>query len=158
MPADIHNGLRGQIYGLELTAHWAPTERWRMLAWYSLSCTHMEKNGLANHPGLLPPVLESFQIGYSPRNQARIQSSWNICENVEIDAALRYVDSLHTGHVPSYITMDLRLGWRPREGVEFSVSGFDLLDDSIRQIDPLALGYPTSYIRRTVFANMTLEY
>jgi iron complex outermembrane receptor protein len=39
----------------------------------------------------------------------------------------RYVDSLAIG-VPSYCVGDVRLAWRPRKNLEFSVVGQDLLN------------------------------
>jgi iron complex outermembrane recepter protein len=44
-----------------------------------------------------------------------------------LDVMLRYVDSLLIG-VENYFVGDIRLAWRPRKNLEFSVVGQDLLD------------------------------
>ena len=45
----------------------------------------------------------------------------------EPDMMFRYTDSLARG-VPSYLVMDVRLGWEIRDGIELSVVGQNLLD------------------------------
>ncbi|GBC62355.1 TonB-dependent receptor [Desulfonema ishimotonii] len=54
----------------------------------------------------------------------------NLIENTDLDIWLRYVDDLTDGEVPGYTTLDVRLGWRPRDNVGFSLVGRNLLDDS----------------------------
>jgi iron complex outermembrane recepter protein len=49
--------------------------------------------------------------------------------NVELDCVIRYVDSLPNFDVPGYVTLDVRLGWRPTRHVELSLVGQNLLDE-----------------------------
>ena len=55
-------------------------------------------------------------------------SSWDVTENVDFDVMARYVDVLPAQTVPSYCTLDLRLGWRPWHNLELSVVGKNLFD------------------------------
>ena len=50
-------------------------------------------------------------------------------EATTLDVILRYVDELETGNLPSYLVMDIRWAWAPRDGLELSVVGRNLLDD-----------------------------
>ena len=54
---------------------------------------------------------------------------WDIRENLEFDVIARYVDQLVADGVPSYISMDLRLAYRPRKNLELAVIGQNLLQD-----------------------------
>ena len=72
----------------------------------------------------LPAATES---GNDPHNQVYLRSAWDLRENLEFDLMARYVDRLPDLNVPSYITMDLRLAWRPRKHLELAVVGQNLL-------------------------------
>ena len=41
---------------------------------------------------------------------------------------MRYVDSLASQNVPSYVTADVRLAWQPTKQLELAVVGQNLLD------------------------------
>jgi iron complex outermembrane recepter protein len=58
-----------------------------------------------------------------------MRSAWDLRENLEFDMMVRYVDRLASDRVPSYISMDLRLAYRPRKHVELALVGQNLLQD-----------------------------
>jgi iron complex outermembrane receptor protein len=49
----------------------------------------------------------------------------NLPASFELDSVLRYVDNLNQlgPFVPSYVSLDLRLGWRPTPDREFAIVG-----------------------------------
>ena len=55
-------------------------------------------------------------------------SSWDVGCDVQFDILARYVDNLPSVNVPSYISADARLAWRPCCSTEISIVGTDLLD------------------------------
>ena len=59
-----------------------------------------------------------------------VHSSWDLPRRFEIDAIVRYVSRLPNPSVPSYLELDLRLGWRAMKDLEFDVVGRNLLDRS----------------------------
>ena len=83
---------------------------------------------------MINPTTERAIEGQSPQNQVYLQSSWDLTKEWEFDLMGRYVDSLSNfpsaapRRVPSYISMDARLGWRPNKNWELSVVGQNLLD------------------------------
>jgi iron complex outermembrane receptor protein len=64
--------------------------------------------------------------GANPKRRWLLRSSWDLPHNVELDATLRYVGALSNPQVPAYTAFDLRLGWRPRAGVELWLAGRNL--------------------------------
>ena len=57
----------------------------------------------------------------------------NLPHGLEFDLALYFVDKLEAPRnaIPSYVRLDLRLGWKPEaiEGLEISLVGRNLLDE-----------------------------
>lgn len=48
--------------------------------------------------------------------------------NLALDGWLRYVDALPTLNIDDYVTLDIRLAWRPLQALEFALVGQNLLD------------------------------
>jgi iron complex outermembrane recepter protein len=121
------NGMSAETYGVELSANWKLTETWRLQGNYTFLQMQLHRD---------PGIDASFENpeGQSPQNQVYVQSSWDLTKEVEFDLMGRYVDSLTSfpslapDRVPSYISMDARLGWRPNQNWELSVVGQNLLD------------------------------
>jgi iron complex outermembrane receptor protein len=96
--------------------------------------------------------------GNSPHNQVRLQSHWDLARSWQFDLALRYVDSLVALDVPSYISMDVRLGWTPTENLELAVVGQNLLDSHHPEFGPQAYQMQSTEVERSVFAKATWRY
>lgn len=102
-----------QTYGVELAGNWTVSERWRLYSQYTFLRLHTERQRA---------------VSGDPRHQVYFRSAWDLGRDWEFDLMVRYVDAiLGIGTVPSYITMDLRLAWRPRKHFEFAVVGQNLL-------------------------------
>lgn len=123
LPFARFNGLSAEGYGAELAVNYRLHERWRLYGAYTL--LHLF---LHEEPGLRSTA-ETFE-GVSPHNQVYLQSSWDLGCKFEFDLIGRYVETLpgFDPHVPSYITLDARLAWRPRRNLELAVVGQNLLD------------------------------
>lgn len=118
----IANGMEGNSFGTEAELTVQPIESWRVTAGYAwlrqdfnLKSGHVDSNETID-----------------PRQQFLLRSTFDLPKNFELDCALRYVDALHAprgGTVPSYMTLDLRLGWEATKNLEFALVGQNLLDD-----------------------------
>lgn len=82
----------------------------------------------------------------------------DLSSNVELDGALRYVDALPALGVKRYITMDLRLGWRPRANVEISITGQSLFDNRHLEFAPTTIATQTAEVQRAVYAKVTWTF
>ncbi|MBN1909859.1 MAG: TonB-dependent receptor, partial [Pirellulales bacterium] len=131
-----------QIYGCELSGQWALSDTWRLSSSYSV--VRMFSGGISR---------TGFE-GY-PRNQARLQSQWDLSEAWEFDMALRYVDNILGQGIPHYMTMDLRLGWKPRKDLEIALVGTNLFDNHHPEFGATIYETEITQVQRTVYAQLT---
>jgi len=149
LPITNSNGNRGEGYGVELTAQVDVTPCWRLTGNYSFLQLQIHPGpGTANFLGSTGEAIE----GSSPHNQVLLMSSHDLPNKVEVDFIGRYVDELPAQRVPGYVTLDLRLAWRPTCCTEFAVVGQNLLD----QYHPEYGG--GNQIKRGVYGMVTHEW
>jgi iron complex outermembrane recepter protein len=125
-PAVIANGLEGETYGLEFEASLELSGWWRLKGGY----TYLEKD-IRLKPWSRD-INQGRAEGSDPKHLFKLRSFMDLPGRLELDAGLRYVDTLHAfsagrmGSVPNYVEVDLRLGWWASENLEFSVIGQNL--------------------------------
>jgi iron complex outermembrane receptor protein len=151
------NNLEGDTYGFEWSGDYQILNWWRLHGGYDLL-----KEDIHVKPGET-----DFSNGLNetadPQQQFSIRSSMDLPENVDLDAALRWVDTLHNnngpnpGTVPSYFELDLRIGWHPTKNLEFSIVGQNLLHDQHAEY-----GFPgsatTEDIVRSVYGKVSWQF
>jgi len=132
IPSVFANNMDGETYGIELATTWQPVAWWQLKA----AVSHLEIQ-LHTKPGSTDTTSEGYDEKGNPQNQLSLRSLVNLPHNLELDAWLRYVDSVPRPNgytsslgvsVDSYVSLDLRLGWRPSENLELSLVGKNLLD------------------------------
>jgi iron complex outermembrane recepter protein len=130
-PVLFQNNLEGDTYGLELTANYQLLPWWRLHAGYDLLMENIHAvPGFVDATGALNETAD-------PKNQATLRSSMDLPRAFQLDAALRWVDSLTidngptsgavAGTVPSYFELNARIAWHPTKRLELSVVGENLL-------------------------------
>jgi iron complex outermembrane receptor protein len=143
----------GHSYGAEAALAWSPRPWWRLAA----TGTFLELE-LHPDPGITPPDESKATEGGSPKYQASVRSYLNLPRDFELDASLYYVDALSAEDAPSYVRLDLRLGWQPTETLEISVAGQNLLEnDHIEFALPQGTSAPTQ-VERGVYGRLTLRF
>jgi len=152
LPSTLANVGRGLGYGLELSAQWNVTDAWVLSGWYGLSILNLQSQPWAD-----PYVITGTEQSV-PHNQAQLHSLWDLGNHWELDAGLRYVDMMMLNSVPNYITMDLRLGWRPSEKFEVALVGQNLLDDHHPEFANSPMMPVVTEVRRTVYAQMVWRH
>ncbi len=140
------NTLQGQSYGTEFTLTVAPREGWRLSASYSALQLQMHGS----------PAAEAEKIERNaPTHQCSLRSSYDFSRFVSLDAQLRYVDNVDI--VPAYLTADVRVSWRPLEGLELSLAGTNLLDDQHPEMVS-TIGTPQKEVPRGIFARVSWRF
>lgn len=86
--------------------------------------------------------------GQSPDHQVVLRSAIDLSPRVQFDATLRYVDELPAIGIPSYVEMDLRLGWEPLKGLELALVGQNLLHERHAEF-PTAAGQANLPVQMT---------
>jgi iron complex outermembrane receptor protein len=126
----------GETYGFEYNATYDVNPHWHLTGSYTFLIEYIE------YPA---DYLPATATGSTPRNQFYIQSGWDLGDNVSLDVMFRYVDSLLIG-VESYFASDVRLAWRPRKNLEFSVVGQNLLAGRHYEFAYSQTAYPTEVV------------
>jgi iron complex outermembrane receptor protein len=130
LPITFLNGVAGDAYGLELTATYQPLPRWRLRAGY----TYFHKD-LRVKPTSRDRNNGSVESN-DPEHQVLVQSTLDLGSSIELDWVARYVDRLPRPRVPSYVSLDLRLGWRVTRSIELSLVGQNLLEEEHLEFIP----------------------
>lgn len=121
--AQVANAMDGEVYGFEVEANWDVTRWWKLRGAYTLTQIFLHNTG-----DVPLRVWGEETEGKFPAHMFSLRSQWNLSDNVDLDVWLRYVDSLPSLGVPSYVTTDVRLAWRPHRNLELSLVGQNLLD------------------------------
>ena len=117
------NVVEGHTVGAEVAPNWKITNWWQLRGAYSyLHMSMRDKPGFSDVGNLLGTYAAS-----SPQHVANFESSFFLPKRLELDGTYRYSAMLPQYHAPGYSTADVRLAWRWREGVSFSLAGQNLL-------------------------------
>jgi iron complex outermembrane receptor protein len=127
-PADVlfhfDNHMHGKSYGAEVAGQWQirrGRNQHTIYTWMHLSL------------GLDSDSADTFSESAenaSPDHQATVWSSYELAYNLELDAAVRYVDYIEVSgtSIDSYMEPNMRLGWKPRPDLELSLVDQSLLN------------------------------
>lgn len=155
-PLQFQNGAKGHSYGVELSTTYEASPRWKLYGAYTYLHINLETS-LPTAP--LPAITASVAAlaGQSPRHQMYVRSSHDLPRHLQLDLIGRYVDRLpgYTPVIPSYVTADVQLAWRPRDKFEFAIVGQNLLDTLHQESpgDPIPVN-----VRRSVYARATYRW
>jgi iron complex outermembrane receptor protein len=130
-PVFFQSNLEGETHGLELSASYQMLEWWRLHAGYDLLQEHIHVR-----PGEVDATGATNETA-DPQQQVALRTSMDLSRDMTLDAALRWVDSLHinsgptggpvVGTVPSYFELDSGIAWHATRSVEVSLLGRNLL-------------------------------
>lgn len=127
LPFYFANNLQGDTYGIEFSGDYQAMPGWLLHAGYTLLKEHLRV--AAGQVDINDALNETAD----PEHQFSVRSALDLPRNVQLDATLRWVDTLHTnsgatpGTVPAYFELDSRLAWRVRPQIELSLDGRNLL-------------------------------
>jgi iron complex outermembrane receptor protein len=150
LPAVLANKLSGEAYGAELSATAQVMSWWMLRANYTVFDKRLELD--RDSRDLTGGVPE----GNDPSHMFTIHSSWDLPRNFEFDAIARYVGRLPNPAVPSYLEMDLRLGWRATRNLDLDIVGRNLLDGSHPEFG--ADSPRRREVERSVYARVTWRF
>lgn len=123
LPFGLDNRMSGNTYGVEIASTWHPLRFWRL----HLNYSYLE---IKLHPDQTSaePVADERR---SPRHQVQVRSLVDLPWRLQFDTSVFFVDRLPklVPSVPSYVRLDLRLGWRPTQTFDLSLVGQNLLDN-----------------------------
>jgi iron complex outermembrane receptor protein len=121
LPLVWGNLLDGDAHGIEAWASLQVTDWWRLSA--GVTWQHVDLNFA---PGA-SKLLGTAQGGDDPHHYASLRSSVRIMDGLSFNTDLREVGALPNPRVPGYAEMNAQLAWRASSGLDFALSGFNLL-------------------------------
>lgn len=127
IPFYFANNLKGYTYGVELSGTWQAASWWRLRFGYS----YLHEN-LRVTPGQFD-LSNAQNETADPANQVMLRSMFDLPHQVQLDAALRWIDTLHInngpvlGVVPSYFEADVRAGWHITSRLDIALIAHNLL-------------------------------
>ena len=156
VPLYIDNMMSGNTYGLEVLLNLKALEWWNIQVVYSLLETNLKVNKDSKDQW------SEKYVDIAPQNQVSFRSSLNF-GNTDIDLWLRYVDNILWGSFDykapdSYITLDLRVGWRPIKNLEFSIVGQNLIDSRHAEFRPELMDTVPTEVERSVYGKITWTF
>jgi len=157
VPLNAHNLGEGEIYGIEASASWQVTSKWLLAGHYSYS-------KLEASPGTGDQLFLDYETLW-PEHNFSIRSLYNISEKLEFDTALYYVSDLDNARevdgsitpIDAYLKWDMRLGWRPLEGLELSLVGLNLLESGNQEFINSRFD-PASQVGRSYYGKATWRF
>ncbi len=145
------NGTTAETYGGEVVLDWRANDTLNLSAAYSLLSIQLHGPLGASDP-------EAGE-GQSPQQQFNARSQWNIREDLSFDTMLYYVDALPKFNVKDYWRLDIGLGWKIDDGLQFNLVGQDLLSGVHREFtsasDPFT---PAAKIERSFYGKFTWTF
>ncbi len=109
------NFLNARAYGSEWSVRTQLTPDWRLTAAYTWLLIHGTRTG-----GNDTTTVTEFA---APRNQWSLNSAWDMSDTLTLDAQYYWMGRLDLKPViKSYQRLDLRLGWKPVNGIEASLT------------------------------------
>lgn len=144
------NGMMAATSGVEAWASWQATSNWRL----SAGATGLHQKFWLK-PGVVDYVGSVEKEGHDPRHTLLLRSSLQVRDDLDVDVTLRHVGKLTTPDVPSYRTLDVRVAWRPKPGIEVAVGGTNLAGPEHGEFTEIA--YRTS-VERGYYVNVISRF
>lgn len=151
LPNVFANKLKGQTYGAELGANFQAAEWWRLRGSYSYLQAQFQR--LPGGRDVLSQASEA-----DPHHQVSLRSLMDLPHHLELDCTGRYVDSLSNQSIPSYLSLDARLGWRPTTHLELAIVGRNLLAARHPEFNPSVLQFQKTEVERSVYGQVTWRF
>ena len=153
VPMTFDNKMDGSTRGVEIAAEWNVTDRWTLKSGYAF----IDMNFDLDSDSSTDPAYPDNEEGTTPQHQFQLRSLLDLPHDLELDAAIYYVDNLPTYEISSYVRADLRLAWHPNENLELSIVGQNVFGGHHKEFEP-DLFTPTSEPERSVYGKITLRF
>lgn len=125
----IANGLFARSYGAELNADFQVRPNWRL----RVGATELRMKA-QRQSGSRALTAETVH----PNHVVKLISHLDLSSHVFFNTSVRYISRIADHALPGYVEADAKLSWRPREQLEISVKGGNLLHARHAEFNPPA--------------------
>jgi iron complex outermembrane receptor protein len=152
LPQFFENEMRGNVYGVEVSADYQVSERWKLIAGYTF--LQMQLHRESDSAGFFTAEADEGQTAH---HQFHLRSYYDLPCNLEWDIGLYAVSNLPNLDVPGYARFDTRIGWRPSDRLEFSVGAQNIFDDRHPEFG-MASATQAFEVEHSVYGKMTYRF
>jgi iron complex outermembrane receptor protein len=152
--ATLGNLASAETYGGEVSVNLRVNSAWRLRADYSVLKMQVHSDTTINLGALGTTEI----AGSNPQQQVALRSWLDLPHGLEFDTTLRWVDELPSLNVPAYLGLDLRLGWRVSDRLEFSLVGQNLLDPQHPESKPSFFGSQATEVERGGYVKAVIRF
>ena len=142
-PLIASNKISGATYGSELFAEWRALSALKLSGAYTYLRMDIHRDADSLDVATPDPA------GMSPKHQYSVRSALDLGHNLQQDISWRYVDSLSGLAVPSYYSLDARIGWTPVTHLNLSVAGQNLTNNAHIEFRPDFITTTPTVVKRT---------
>lgn len=142
-PVTISNDVKGDVYGMEISVDWRPSDSIRIQPAYTLHKLSFNDDTLEDG---------------TPRHQLSLRSSIDIREDVELDLWVRYVDEIPASDIDSYTELDTRLAWEINPRVTLELVGRNLLSGSHAESIPEEITTTSTEVEREFYLQTRIRF
>ena len=151
------NEIGAKTYGLELAVVWLAADWWRWDMAYSYLRLDIDTRF---------ETIDETQINDGPQHQVSLRSAINFSKDLDLDLWLCYVDdvkalnatTMSLTEIDSYLTLDIRLAWRPDDKVEIALVGQNLQDNEHPEYVQESFPPLPTEVERGVYGKITWRF
>ena len=154
LPALLNNHASALTYGFEASTDWKPLDRWRLQSSYSYLNMHISSNEFLKQ--LDPTTGGAAKV--SPQHQLSLRSNYDVSERLQLNLWLRYTSAIAFYNIPSLVTMDAKLVFKPRKNIELFFVGQNLFSQNHRELVSDFIPSEQALIPRGVYAGAQLRF
>lgn len=151
LPLVFFNRAHATTRGLEWTADWRPSDRWRFRLSQSLLRMSIEREANSSDTAI------ETESGRSPRHQFQFHAAYTPHQALEFSSALYRVAKLSSLDIPAYTRLDARVAWRPYRDLEVALVGRDLIGPAHTEFINSS-GPRSTEIPRSLFLSSTWRF
>ena len=130
LPASANNKASALNYGFEISMDWKPLDQWRLQGNYSY--LRLDVSSSESFKQLDPSTGGASKV--NPQHQLSVRSNYDLFEKLQLNLWLRYTSKIAFYDIPSNITMDAKLAFKPVKDIELFLVGQNLFSESHREL------------------------
>jgi iron complex outermembrane receptor protein len=145
------NGTTAETYGGEAVLNWRANAKLN----FSLSYSFLEMQLHGPAGGIDAEDAER----QSPRHQFNARTQWNIRDDVSFDTALYRVGELNEYKVDDYWRVDMMLGWKINDALQFNLVGQSVLSGPRHEFLSITDAFtPATKIEPSIYGKLTWRF
>ncbi len=153
-PVAFNNHGSALTYGVETSIDWKPKDNWRLQGSYSFLNIDFSSNSAFNKQDSSAGAANKA----NPQHQLSVRSNYDFSERLQLNLWLRYTSAISFYNIPSYVTMDAKLAYKPTKNTELFVVGQNLFSQHHREFASDFLPMVPVFIPRGVYAGVQWRF